>query len=224
MNGNRPFDSGPAGAGGRTAAQGDCMESIAAESNFRWQKLWDLPENKDLKDARGTHNILLPGDRIHVPEPTLKWVEVPTGRTQHVFRRKGGKTKIVLKMQKHGEPRKGEPFVLKVAPVELKGTTKDDGTIEAEVPVLAKKGTLEIGDANAKEVYELLLGHLDPQNEISGVKGRLNNLGYDCGSPDSRVSPDAHYPIQVFQASRDIEPTGKPEEDTRNALVTAHEN
>ena len=104
------------------------------------------------------------------------------------------------------------------------GTTGPSGEIEATIPVGELNGTLKVGESGKEEEYELLLGHLDPVNELSGVKGRLNNLGFDCGQPDSQETPTTRHAVQVFQASREVEPTGDPDQTTLDSLLEAHEN
>jgi hypothetical protein len=42
----------PAGDGNYRVQQGDCMQSIAATRGFLWETLWNLPENKQLKETR----------------------------------------------------------------------------------------------------------------------------------------------------------------------------
>jgi hypothetical protein len=42
---------------------------------------------------------------------------------------------------------------------------------------------------NQSEVYEVLVGHLDPIDEVYGYQQRLSNLGYHLGEIDGIDAP-----------------------------------
>ena len=48
--------------------QGDCFLSIAEANGFFWETLWNHPENKTLKAERKDPAVLLPGDKVFVPD------------------------------------------------------------------------------------------------------------------------------------------------------------
>ena len=218
------FNAGPVGKDGHTVEQGDCLESIAFQEGFAWKTLFDLPENRDLKDARGCHNILLPGDAVHVPDPAVKEVEVPTDTDKHVFVRSGAQTTILIRIRNRGKKVEDQPYALTLGEEPEIGMTGAAAEIEATRNVLEREGSLSLGEEGSEQEFEILLGHLDPITELSGVKGRLNNLGYDCGSPDHRENPETTYALQVFQATHGLKVTGIPDEDTRDRLLQVHEN
>lgn len=79
--------------------------------------------------------------------------------------------------------------------------------------------------------YHVLVGHLDPLAEESGIFGRLSNLGY--------VSPIGHLlarygieladsptriqaPLRAFQKAKGLPVTGKPDSTTLDALKRGH--
>ena len=83
-----PQDSlGPVGDGEYVVVEGDCVESIAAGAGFLWTTIWDHPQNAALKNARLTQNLLLPGDRVHIPAKELKLVGRPTDQLYHFYAR-----------------------------------------------------------------------------------------------------------------------------------------
>jgi hypothetical protein len=64
----------------RRVHQGDCLNSIADETGFFWETLWNHASNDSLKQQRRDPNVLEPGDVVHVPDKTPKQ-ESGRGRT-----------------------------------------------------------------------------------------------------------------------------------------------
>jgi hypothetical protein len=105
--------SGPVGDGEYYVAEGDCIESIAFARGIPWTRIWDHPENAALKEARRDPNILLPGDRLFVPDPELKNVAAATDK-RHKFRRMGAASRLRIRIvewmwENAGEARDGSP-------------------------------------------------------------------------------------------------------------------
>src|SRR3954470_16417492 len=90
-----PDATGPLGGGDRVVQAGECLESIAFETGFFWQTLWDHSGNAALKKARRYPTALLPGDRVHIPELEAKEESRPA-EARHRFKRKGIPSKLVL--------------------------------------------------------------------------------------------------------------------------------
>jgi hypothetical protein len=72
----------------------------------------------------------------------------------------------------------------------------------------------------------LLIGHLDPASESSGVEHRLENLGYrptaDIFAKLGAPAADVAAPIRQFQRDSNIPETGVCDEATRRALIDRH--
>jgi len=86
-----------------TAADGDCMSSIAFDHGFFWRTLWDHAGNAALKGLRKDPNILLAGDVVVIPDPDPSPVAKPAG-ARHTFKLKGVPAKLRLRLVKNKEP------------------------------------------------------------------------------------------------------------------------
>ncbi len=75
-------------------------------------------------------------------------------------------------------------------------------------------------------VFPVRLGDMDPIAETSGVRARLEHLGYlpSSAAALSEGETDARLitAIQEFQRAHGAEPTGELDDATRSALEKAH--
>jgi N-acetylmuramoyl-L-alanine amidase len=198
------------------------MESIAQEHGYFWQTLWEHPNNAELKAKRQNPDVLLPGDVVYIPEKRLK--EEPGATEQrHRFKRKGvpSMLRLVLK-DENDEPRVGVPYVLEIDGKLSSGETDSAGRIERPIPPDAQRGKLIVGTGNDQEEHQLQLGHMDPVTEITGVQGRLKNLGYDCGETSGVLDAKTQEAIRAFQAEHGLEVTGEADEATQQELENQH--
>lgn len=206
---------GPAGKGDRVVAQGDTIESIALETGFFSDTLWDHPANAELKAARGNRNVLLPGDRVTIPPKEMK-IEPAATTKRHRFRRKGVPSVFRLEVFRFGKPRAGVEYTLTVDGTVFTGHADDAGLIVHWVPPDARTGTLVVGPE--EQTYELDFGHMDPISEMTGVQKRLLNLGYDCGPADGTPSEKTRQALFEFQRAHGLSATGEADDETRSAL------
>lgn len=184
------------GEGNHVVKPGECVSSIAFEAGFFWQTLWDDPENATLKEARGAPNVLLPGDRLHVPEKREKEVPCETG-ARHRFTRKGVPELFRLRISDQGdESLAGEPYLLDVEGATQEGEIPEDGVLELRIPPDARRGILIL--RRTGEEFELRLGGLDPADTTSGMQARLNDLGYECGAADGDPGERTREAIRAF--------------------------
>ncbi len=218
INKKSNFGTGPDGRGNYVIKQGECIESIAAKFNLYWKNIWDAPENASLRAARKHPNALLPGDRVFIPEMQIKEISAQTEQ-RHKFKKKGVPSKIdlILKDQK-GEPRSGIPYILEIDGKIINYKTGADGRVKHSISPLAQKVRLIVNPGEKQEEYNLLIRHLDPITEISGIQGRLNNLGYDCGRIDGSLGPKTKAAICEFQKTHNLTVTGELDEATIQAI------
>ena len=68
--------------------------------------------------------------------------------------------------------------------------TGPDGVIQQHIPVHAENGSLTVGQYS----WTLAIAHLNPLDDVdddgvSGIQGRLRNMGYDPGPIDGIMGP-----------------------------------
>lgn len=200
---------------------GDCISSIAYENGYGPATLWDADDNADLREKRGDPNVLLPGDKVVLPDKETRTTTHATGK-RYTFVRRGVPEKLKLQFLLDDAPRANEPYVLEINGVVVSSDQKTDGDgkIERSIPPNARSGRVLFRDG--KEVYELRLGHLDPIEEVRGVKGRLKNLGFYHGPIDDTLDEATELALAEFQESRGLEPLGELDDETRSELKKAY--
>jgi hypothetical protein len=209
------------GQGDYVVKPGDCMQSIAFEQGFPWETLWDLPANAELKSDRQP-NVLLPGDRVTIPnlQPFEK-PGCPTDQT-HQFVLQGSKTQLHLRFLDDGrQPRAGIKYALTVDGQKYNGTLDGNGSLTQSIPANASLGSIQLLTDPDPETYPLDFGHLDPDESQTGIRGRLNNLGYTC-SPDGSMDADLQSALMKFQAANNLPTTGQADDATCQAMQEEH--
>lgn len=167
--------------GEHIVSQGDCILSIAAQHGFAWEKLWDDPGNKALRDKRKVPNILLKGDKVVIPQ---KEKGEASGATEqrHKFRRLGLMVELRIRVHDLDGPRKNQPYHVEIEGRAFEGETAEtdgEGLAVVKVPASAKRAELIVGEK--EDVFLLFIGHMDPADSVTGIHARLENMGYDAG-------------------------------------------
>ena len=216
---NLTVGTGPIPGGDYEVRHGDCLSSIAFAHGHFWKTLWELDANAELKSRRKNANILLPGDRITIPPIRTKKA---TGATEqrHRFQILGIPVKLRLRFLESGEPLENEPYVLRIDGKEKSGTLDAQGRLSESILPNAKTAEIRLGDS--KEWIRLHLGTVDPISEVSGVQGRLRNLGFSPGPIDGIFGPKTRAAIQRFQEAYQLKPTGSPDAGFRDKLVEVY--
>lgn len=95
--------------------------------------------------------------------------------------------------------------------------------IDHEIPAGARAGRLILEPGTPNEtILPLNLGHLDPVDAVSGVKQRLANLTFECGSGDD-LTPELAGALRMFQQKNGLEITGEIDQATKDALAKLHD-
>lgn len=228
--------------------KGDCIGSIASAHGLTWQKIWDHPENADLKQRRDP-NILKPGDRLFIPDRETKEESVVTGQ-RHRFKVKDVPAMLHLRLvDGENNPRAGLNYTINVDGLALEGTTDDDGCIDESIPPNAKKAILTVHppapdtqeeqddqvftgpsgqttsdtqQAAPREEYEIHLGSVDPADEVAGIQQRLVNLGYELVRPSGHLDEPTRNALMQIQKQRNMDVTGTLDDATRQAIEDLH--
>jgi hypothetical protein len=209
--------SKPVGSGDYIVSDGECMASIAEGTGHFWQKLWDLSDNREVKDARKDPNVLLKGDRLVVPPLESKDVDAPTEQ-HHKFKRKGVPSVLHLVLMELGEPLSNQPYRLVIDMDIRTGTTTRKGEITEKVPPGARSAKLFVGPADKQREYTLDLGGLDPVTTLKGQKQRLNTLGYGAGVEDNQPGEEFAAALARFQHEHDLELKEELDDAARDKL------
>src|SRR5438552_5343995 len=143
-------------------------------------------------------DLIYPGDSRKTPTQDPFTADASTGET-HVFKVKmpAARLRILLEID---EP---HAFELLVGGNSVTGQSDGKEPIEAPIRADLETATLTIwpaaADRSVATTWELALGHLDPIDELSGVKARLANLGYYWGAIDAQPGAEIDGAVRRFQ-------------------------
>lgn len=206
-----------------TVRQGECLSSIAQRYGFTDpMALYDHGDNAALRELRPNPHLLLPGDQVQVPEKVLRHCDVPTdGSERFVLKRGRAMFRVVLE-DANGEPAADLAWTLTIDGTEHTGTTAADGLVEVAMPPDATEGTLTVQpdpeDPELIHEHPLSFGALDPVDSVTGLQGRLTNMGFGCGEIDGDEGEKTLAALDAFRAREGIEETGPCGDETRAAL------
>lgn len=195
--------------------QGDCIFSIAVEHGFFADTIWNDPNNAELKKKREDPNVLLPGDVVFIRDKQLKEVSEPTNQV-HKFRCKNTPKKLRIQLMNFDTPISNLEYTVDIDGKESKGKTDSEGWIKLTILPNAKLAKLVLADGSK---YELKLGNLDPVDEITGIQGRLRNLGFYEGSVNGQMTDETKSALRDFQHSHDLAVTGETDDQTKDLLT-----
>lgn len=220
--------------------QGDYLTRLAVQHGFDADEVWSHESNRDLRERRPNRDMLAPGDILHLPERDPRAAPFRSGGTRR-YQARVPKVPVRIVLRSGREPIRDEPFVVTGAGrTAIEGTSDGEGVIRFEVPVHVTEVYLRLPRSNA--AYPVLVGHMDPLEEESGVRARLEHLGYL--SPPLRdvlargpLGPLAHrrdtipeppddaleQAVRRFQTANGLEATGAVDDATRDALRRAHD-
>ncbi len=217
-NGN---GDGPVGSGDYRIKQGDDLASIAWQRGHDLDTIWNHADNAEVKQKRENPQILIPGDRIHIPDIETKQESGGTEQ-RHSFRRKGAQPKLSVRFLTRGEPRADQPFRINLNGQNIiQGNLDEDGALEQVLPFGTDKVTVYVGEPEFEDRFEFTMGGLDPVTELTGMQARLLNLGYACPQ-NGELDEGTQGALSSFQADNDLEVTGQPDDATQQAILDSH--
>lgn len=215
-----------AGQGDWTVEPGDSIDSIAEQTGHFWQTLWDHPDNAALKSVRPSRTVLMPGDRVTVPDLRPK-AETRQTDLIHSFKRKGVPAVIRFQvLDVDGAPQPDRPYTLEVGRRRYEGTTDGDGKLEHYVSPGARQAVLTVrtdpADESVTRRWTLQIGRLQPVGTIEGLQSRLNNLGYGCGPADGELGPKTEAALNRFLTDEDLPAENGYDSAAQDALRARH--
>jgi len=210
-----------------TVVQGECLSSIAYNYGFGdWHIIYDDSHNADFKAKRPNPNLIYPGDELYIPDVKPRDDNCQTD-ANHRFQLLTQPTYVNLRIQDMADKAiSNAKYILSFDKAKLHGKTDGDGWVKHKIFPTTELGTLQVwpnpDDHETSFKWDVKLGHLDPLDTTSGVKARLNNLGYDCGDIDSTEDDAYDQAVRQFQQDRGLQVDGIVGPQTRNKLKQEH--
>jgi len=185
--------------------------------------VWTHPKNAELKAARPNPEVLAPGDLIWLPrEPAQSVFDVWPGSTVNAFATIPSQTLCVRLIDDDGAPVAHESFSVVGGKAHPPAITDEAGRALFEVPLTAKDALLSLPSRDVRLLVKP--GRLDPLCTVTGVVGRLQNLGYGLLELDVLSSSErdeyATFLLAWFQRDQGLPATGTLDEATKAALST----
>ena len=205
--------------------QGDYLAKLAYTMGFDADEVWNDPKNADLKALRDP-DVLCPGDLLYIPDPKESPAGVTAGST-NTYSADIPKTKVQVVLKERGQPRANQAYVVDGVGDPVKGTTDANGQLEVEVPVHVREIQVTFPDDYA--YYAVRVGDMDPLDEASGVRARLQHLGLynpwgdtDPDGGDVDLEERDREAIAAYQRRAGLPATGVMDDATRDALKKDH--
>ena len=211
--------------------QGEHLSGIALDYGFPdFTPIWNHPQNAELKQKRENPHVLLPGDKVFVPDKTAKEYSRPADN-QHTFEVLTKPLFLKLELRReYDDPIANTPCDLVVGSDTFALTSDGKGKLQQKISKKAHGASLRIKDKlqlhDSEIPFERLLtiriGDLNPADQPSGQVARLANLGYYRGSID-KVDPDEFKSaVEEFQCENGLTVDGKVGPQTQAKLKTVH--
>jgi N-acetylmuramoyl-L-alanine amidase len=207
--------------------QGETLARIARRYGLRSADLLKQHDgNKKLLEQRSDPNILHPRDLVQIPDLDPGSEDCASDQ-RHRFRLHQERPLLRVRLlDDEGEPLAGRPYRLEFADNVIEDEIPDDGVVEQEVPLACERARLTLwvrGDpAGPGTTYDLRIGNLDPQDEMTGVQTRLNNLGLFDGQIDGNDSDELAHAIIIFRKRHDLGDSDQIDDELIAKLESEH--
>lgn len=207
-----------------TVRSGDYLSKIAHEHGFAdWRTIYNDPHNADFRRRRPNPNLIFPGDQLFIPEPSARTAPAPTGGRSR-FRAHRATTTLELTLIDF----EGNPLANKACTLVIDGnpravTTSGSGALHETIPAHLSHAHLII---DASELT-LAIGQLNPMDDtdddgVSGVQGRLSNLGCYGGAINGILGEETSEAIRAFQRANQLAETGQIDAQLKDTLRTKY--
>lgn len=198
--------------------QGECLSSIAASYGFSsHRKIYEHSDNSELRKKRPNPNVLLPGDKIAIPDCELKEISLNTEQHHKIVVSRPKVSIRLYLLDRSNKPLKHVGYEIRFNNEVIQGTTSTDGLVEEEIPVSLREASLEVPRLGIRRL--LRFKYLDPSDSPTGIRSRLNSLGFEVSSTGNEDDPTFKAAVSAFQKSEGLKDfTGVVDSETRRAL------
>jgi len=202
-----------------TVKQGEHLTRIAFEHGFRdANRIWNDPENAELRKQRDNPNVLFPGDLLNLPDKTERLEAASTGMV-HPFIAPALSLRLQLVVRDvNGDPIPNCECLLALDGKTQTLSTNGDGRIDQSIPITTTAGEIRIRG----QVYRLSIGELDPVEEESGWRARLANLGYYLADGSDVNEEELRSAVEEFQCDYGLNVDGQCGGQTQKMLKKVH--
>jgi N-acetylmuramoyl-L-alanine amidase len=220
-------DAAPADPHQYTVQAGDYVSKVADAKGFSdYQTIWNDGHNAHLKAQRKTPNVLAPGDPLYIPDRETR-NESRSTDSLHQFELTGTPLKLRLIVKDMTDkPVAGKPCTMKVdgSPDVPSLSTNGTGMAERDILPTAATGELVLRDTGLPIDLDLQLkiGFLEPLDDVTGQKARLNNLGYDAGEVNDTQDLQFRSAVEEFQCDHGLAHDGVCGSKTQAKLKEVH--
>lgn len=203
--------------------QGDHLPKLAFQHGFDPDAVWSDEKNAELRAKRKDPNQLCPGDVLYFAAASKQTYPVEKGTTNE-YSASVPTVHFELVLTDDLAPFVGETYKVEGLPRPITDTVKADRLVKLDVPVHVREVRLVFEKRGL--VLPIRIGDLDPASEPSGVRTRLENLGYLRASAEPLSEREADErlvtAIRHFQRDHGLEPTGENDPPFQAELVAAH--
>lgn len=201
---------------------GDHLERIAHHAGLDPDAIWNHPKNKALREKRPDRNQLREGDVVYLPIEEARPLPLQIG-AENAFSATIPEIETHLRFGDENGPFANERYRVEglrdpVHPIE--GETDANGALVLLTDVTTRVARICFEKRN--RTFTVMLGELDPIEEVSGVQMRLSALGYYKGTASGRWDAFTERALTNFQEAKKLTPTGKMDTETRCALKEAY--
>lgn len=208
-----------------TVAQGETLLRIAKQYGYQTSKaLYNHPSNAEFKALRPDPNLIYPGDKITIPPKKEKFIPLRTNSINS-FVVQNEKEYFRLQVSyDDGDDITGKRVVLNIGSQTIDTVLQSDGLIEVELNNNdALTGSVDLylkdGDTTPTKSFAVQIGNLDPIDTLSGVQGRCNMLGFNCGKVDGINGAKTKAGVREFQQAQQLQVDGIAGPVTKSRLV-----
>src|SRR5207302_7920020 len=143
----------------------------------------------------------------------------------HKFVARVGTKQLHLRLESEpGEPLANIIFEIQAPGLQtIRGGTDEEGFLDVRVPAKLKQATVKAADLS----WDIAIGDLNPIHKakddgISGIQGRLKNLGFYSGPIDGKWSDELRSAVCASQHAHDLPIIGERGPATLEKLIEVH--